>query len=191
MQNRFLRTSVLWGLSLALLMVPALVYGEFYIETNNGAITITGYRGPAGSLVIPSTINGLPVTGIQTIAFEYGIFTSVIIPNSITNIGAYAFDDCESLTNVIFPTNLPTMGEGVLEYCTSLTGVTLPNNAGSISQEMFFYCLSLANLTIPNTVTNIGIDAFEYCVSLTNVTIPDSVTTWIRREFLVFSSKQP
>lgn len=48
---------------LLLLTLPAPVQAQFTFTTNNGAITITGYTGPGGAVVIPSSTNGsqLPV----------------------------------------------------------------------------------------------------------------------------------
>lgn len=56
--------------------------------------TITGYTGPGGDVVIPSTIGGISVTSIGDTAF-YGIdLTSITIPDSVTSIGDDAFFNC-------------------------------------------------------------------------------------------------
>ena len=39
-------------------MLPTLVQAQFIFTTNNGAITITDYTGPGGSIAIPATIAG-------------------------------------------------------------------------------------------------------------------------------------
>lgn len=44
---------------------------QFTYVTKNGAITITGYTGPGGSVIIPSMINGLAGTSIGRDAFYY------------------------------------------------------------------------------------------------------------------------
>ena len=56
---------------LLLMALPALVQAQCTFTTNNGTLTATGYAGLAGDLVIPSTTNGLPVTGIAPWAFNY------------------------------------------------------------------------------------------------------------------------
>ena len=67
--------------------------GDFSYDTINGAIIINGYNGTGGDIGIPGTINGLPVVGIDDDAFDsYYNLTSVTIPNSVTNIGEWAFD---------------------------------------------------------------------------------------------------
>ena len=56
-----------------LLMLLALAEGvqaQFSFTTNNGTITITRYTGTDVVVVIPSSINGYPVTSIGDMAFQ-------------------------------------------------------------------------------------------------------------------------
>ncbi|MBM3748320.1 MAG: hypothetical protein FJW34_21250, partial [Acidobacteria bacterium] len=67
------KQTVIGLLSLILLSTPLTAkadqYGDFTYSSNGSAITITGYTGAGGSVTVPSTINGLPVTGIGNWAF--------------------------------------------------------------------------------------------------------------------------
>ena len=45
--------------------------GDFTYQTSGGVVTITGYTGPGGDVVIPDTIEGLPVTNIGNWAFAF------------------------------------------------------------------------------------------------------------------------
>src|ERR1051325_9111563 len=88
-----------WTLAL-LLAWPAAVQAQCdYITNADNTITITKYAG-SGAVVIPSEINGLPVTGIGPNAFPTPFVTSVTIPNTIANIGQRAFRNCTGLNNV-------------------------------------------------------------------------------------------
>src|SRR5215471_8483754 len=89
-----------------LLATPVAVQAQFTYTTTNGTITITGYTGTDANLVIPSTIDGLPVTSIGTGAFAGNSLTSVTIPNSVTNIGDFAFEYCLGLTNFTIPNSV-------------------------------------------------------------------------------------
>ena len=63
--------------------------GAIHLHDQSGStITITGYTGPGGEVIIPATIDGLPVISIGNWAFEsLTSLTSVTIPNSVTIIG--------------------------------------------------------------------------------------------------------
>ena len=98
------------------------------------------------------------------------------IPDSVTEIGRYAFKGCTSLTSITIPNGVTSIGESAFDGCTSLASVTIPDSVMSIARFTFYYCTSLTSITIPNGVTNIGESAFEGCTSLTSITIPNSVT---------------
>ena len=94
-----------------ILALPTVMQAEDYTyTTNNGTITITHYTGADGTVVIPDTINGLPVTSIGRHAFSSELkgngvtmtipntkLTCVIIPEGIRSIGDKAFYSCVGL----------------------------------------------------------------------------------------------
>src|SRR5260221_6501541 len=55
----------------ALVLVGELQAQDFSYTNTNGTITITGYTGPGGNVVIPGTIDGLPVTRIGDSALSF------------------------------------------------------------------------------------------------------------------------
>ena len=73
------------------LATPVAVQAQFYYMVINQMVTITGYTGTNDVVVIPSTINGLPVTSIGFAAFQDSNITGVTIPNSVTSIADSAF----------------------------------------------------------------------------------------------------
>ena len=134
---------------------------------------LLGCSAQATSVTIPDS-----VTSIGDYAFEdCTSLTSVIIPNSVTSIGYDAFYNCTSLTSVTIPNSVTSIGDYAFYGCTSLTSATIPNSVTSIGYSTFGHCSSLTSVTIPNSVTSIGSYAFNECTSLTSVTIPDSVTS--------------
>jgi hypothetical protein len=75
----------------------ALTYG---IDGNSVTITDCD-KNASGTLVIPSSYNGKPVTAIGNNAVRgCTSLTSVTIPDSVTSIGNHAFQSCSSLTSV-------------------------------------------------------------------------------------------
>ena len=124
-------------------------------------------------LVIPDS-----VTTIGNYAFFWcSNLTSVTIGDSVTTIGNSSFSGCDSLTSVTIGDNVTTIGEWAFDGCSSLTSVTIPDSVTTIGYGAFSSCSSLTSVTIGDSVTTIGGSAFSDCYSLTDVTIPDSVTT--------------
>ncbi|MGN1108743.1 MAG: leucine-rich repeat domain-containing protein, partial [Oscillospiraceae bacterium] len=100
--------------------------------------------------------------------------TSITIPDSVTEIGDYAFYSTD-LTTITIPDSVTQIGKDAFRYCRELTSITLTARITNIDIGVFSECSSLTNITIPDSVTSIGSGAFSGCTGLTNVTIPDSV----------------
>jgi hypothetical protein len=165
--------------SLLLLTLPAAVHAQFTFTTNNGAITITGYTGPGGAVVIPSATNELPVTCIGDSAFHACTsLTSVTIPDSVTNIASYAFEFCYNLANVTLGNGVTSIGSYAFAYCSTmgggLTSVIIPDSVTTIGAYAFDNCGSLTNITLGSSITTIGDWGF-YGAGLTSLSIPTNV----------------
>jgi hypothetical protein len=108
-------------IAVVVVLVACPSQAQFTYTTNNGTITITGYAGTNNDVVIPSTIDGLPVTSIGTNAFlnAYYTVTSVTIPDSVTSIGDGAFADCSSLTSITIPNSVTSIGNYAFYSCSA------------------------------------------------------------------------
>ena len=124
------------------------------------------------SVIIPNS-----VTLIGNWAFyDCANLTSVSIPDGVTSIGSFAFQNCIGLTSATIPSHVTFLGMCAFYDCTSLTTVTIPNSITSISAGTFHSC-SMTTIDIPNSVKEIGYSAFGECANLTSVNIPNSVTS--------------
>ncbi|MGN0551439.1 MAG: leucine-rich repeat domain-containing protein, partial [Acutalibacteraceae bacterium] len=149
-----------------------------YDLSYDGTASIIRYTGSASTLTIPSTIDGVTVTGIGARVFRgRKSLTSVTIPDSVTSIGQEAFAFCTSLKSITIPDSVTIIGDSAFYSCESLTSITIPDSVTTIGDGAFEDCTSLASITIPDSVTTIGEDTFRYCTSLKSITIPDSVTS--------------
>ena len=142
------------------------------------AYSVTDGTRMSGSLAVPPSWKGLPVTAIGDDAFrECTALTSITIPGSVTSIGASAFKGCTGLASLTIPDSVVSIGDGAFYSCLGLASVMLSNSLTDISPEEFYGCTSLAGVAIPTTVTTIGDAAFYNCDGLTSLTIPNGVTT--------------
>ena len=103
------------------------------------------------------------------------LVTDLVIPNSVTSIGNWAFYKYDGLTNITIPNSVTTIGNGAFLDCDGLTSITIPNSVTTIGNEAFAWCSGLTSITIPNSVTSIGESAFYGCSGLTSVTIGSGV----------------
>ncbi len=159
----------LWPLLMLLLLtLPAAVQAQFNYESDGYRITITGYTGPGGAVVIPSRINGMPVTRIWD----------------------YAFGGKTSLTSVTIGNGVTSIGDSAFAYCTSLTSVTIGNSVTSIGVYAFSSCTNLTRVTIPNSVTSIGYGAFAYCTSLSAITVDALNSVYSSVDGVLFNKSQ-
>ena len=91
---------------------------DFEYEVEDGKVTITNYTGRSGDVIVPSMIDGFPVTCIGDNAFCYCTgLTSITLPNGITTIGYYAFSGCRSLTSITLPDSITTIRSGAFAGC--------------------------------------------------------------------------
>jgi uncharacterized repeat protein (TIGR03803 family) len=101
-----------FGSGLASILAMPTVQDLFTFKTNSDAISITSYRGASNTAIVPSSISGLPVTSIAGLAMD-DLFNrpfTIVIPRSVTNIGAYAFQNDYALGGVYFEGDEPTVG---------------------------------------------------------------------------------
>ena len=99
----------------------------------------------------------------------------VRFPESVREIGDYAFEHCESLYEVILP-NIDTIYEGTFQSCSSLGYIEIPNTVKEIHAFAFKYCTSLYGTKMSHNVNFIGESAFANCTSLESIVIPKTLT---------------
>ena len=155
--------------------------GVLYDKTMDTLICCPG--GTTGVFTIPSSVSVLAYAAFRTCIQ----LTSIIFPNSITNISPDAFIGSWSLTSLVVDSSNPNYStlNGVL-YNKPLSILILyphqgpstfvvPNSVKSIAYYAFNYCDNLTSITFPNTLDSISSWAFYYCDELTSLNLPASV----------------
>ena len=113
--------------------------------------------------------------------------TSITIPNSMTEIGYYAFSGCTGLTSITIPNSVTEIGYYAFSGCTGLTSITIPNSVTSIGSQAFYDCTGLTAITIPSSVTSIGYYAFIGCTGLTAINVDSNNPRYVSVNGLVLS----
>ena len=129
----------------------------------------------SNNIKIPNT-----VTSIGSYAFNNtAISGPLYIPNSVTEIGEGAFENCMNLYSLSLQSNLKRIGNRAFKACRFSGGLTIPNSVTEIGDYAFYECNSFnKDLILSENLKKIGSYAFAGCKKFSegNLTIPNSVT---------------
>ena len=168
---------------------------KYAYKVNDGNATITKFLGPVNptnngpyDITIPTTLGGLPVTGLGKNSFAVDSFDgyegnqlcskiqSVTILQNVKSIGYRAFHNCDGLESLTINDAATSIGYSAFAGCTSLTTLKLGEKIKTIGEDAFRGCSSLTEVTIPQSVTSIGVSAFQSC-GLQSLIIKDATTS--------------
>ncbi len=195
---------------IAVLLVCSLGGTSVFAEENlfqahlneNQTYTVTGGEIDSSSVEIPESLNDITVSRIETAAFLGNEkIRMVTIPQTIEEIGDWAFGNCTSLSFLEIENPDVRIGAAAFENTLWLdkqaagvvyignnaytykgeipadTTLVLQSYITGISDEAFAWQSHLETVEIPSGVVEIGDKAFYQCENLTSVTIPASVET--------------
>lgn len=100
-------------------------------------------------------------TRLRNYAFGYACFSSITIPDSVTEIGAAAFSNNSCLTSITIPDSVQVVGYSAFWNCRGLLSVTIGSGLTGLSDSMFSAARSLTGITIPSNITSIGNGTFN------------------------------
>lgn len=99
---------------------------------------------------------------------------AIVIEEEVTDIGAYAFYNMQSVEHVRILGAIQGIGAGTFDKCYNLQSVQLPDTLTNIEKFAFSECRALKTIQLPDSVTRIGTSAFELC-GLERIEFSDSV----------------
>lgn len=160
-----------------------------FTYVNHGdSIEITGFDNSVSDVVIPSEIEGLPVTAISVGAFYLSTITSIEVPDSVTSIGEMAFLGCTSLKSVKLSTGVAKIDKNAFGSCSALQEIQVAkDNPNFSSLNGVLYSKKQDTLVIypaaktdaayiiPSGVTSVAMYAFSENPYLETLTIPNSL----------------
>ncbi len=146
---------------------------DYKISTDGDTAIITSYIGFDSDVVIPAVINNCKVVGIGESAFIDRNITSIVIPEGVTEIGAYAFTGCIKLKSVSLPDTIRSIGESAFAGCIKLSSIEIPYGVEYLSNHLFSACTGLRRVTLPDSIIGIGNEVFYGCNDIKYITSPD------------------
>ena len=153
---------------------PANDGAEFEVKLSDDgtSVTITNYKGERKNVVVPATIQGLPVVEVR--GFSYNDVTSVVISQGVKIIGEKAFYECHYLKSVSLPEGLVTIKDTAFYKCERLETVSFPSTLKYIG----YYGFAFSGITaaeLPEGFACIGPSAFGACNNLVSVSLPSTL----------------
>ena len=184
MRVKIIQKTVLTFCLLALVgfSAPMLVHGaedrqstdsDFHIDKEG---CLTSYTGSEEHVVIPEgvkRIGGNPDNSIfEDTETE---IKSVVIPDSVIEIGERAFYTCLQLEEVTMGNGVKKIGQEAFAGCFKMKTIHLSDSLQEIGLRAFNFCESLEALELPSSLRNIEMEAFGNCISLKSLNIPDGM----------------
>jgi hypothetical protein len=106
---------------------------------------------------------------------------SVILPDSVETIGAYAFQNCTSLTTIDLPARVTRIPDNAFRGCSSLESIDLPATLTRIGDLTFYECTALTTVTLNRTDTVLTTldttSVFENCDPNLTIYVPSARVT--------------
>ena len=197
------REEIIAGTELQYPVEKSVFYYEVYGDKTNdgvGYVAITKYLGdrtltmedgvytPPKHIIVPDTIDGLPVYVIGPDAFKGASIETIKISKNVVSIEAGAFVGCPNLKEVEFTdvivdvknceegTGVKSIGTSAFAECPNLTTIKLPDSLVKLGASAFAECVSLKEIVLPAALEELGSSAFSGCLSLKEITIPEYIT---------------
>ncbi len=153
---------------------------ESYVE-----ITGSVEEDLTGELIIPETLEDLPVRSIGDGAFGgpgagltkpgYSI-SSLILPDNLYQISADAFYKCEKLKSITFGQGLMTIGDYAF-FETGIIYIEIPDHVTEIGLSAFSGCKNLEKAALGKSMTKVPESMFNGCTQLSNVVWNGNIAT--------------
>ena len=144
----------------------------YTLQSNDSEVRLDHYMGPeTEELVIPTTIEGVPVTSIGEKCFEDATWIKkLVLPEALDTISYRAFYGCANLHEMNIPASLTHISGWAFAH-TGFTDIVFPETFENLDYGAF-YGSDLQNCVLSSKVDWLGENTFRMCSDLKSVTIP-------------------
>lgn len=132
--------------------------GDYIVEFDSSlqGVIITDYVGKGGEVIIPSILDGKKVIGIRNSAFRRNEnIESLRIPDTVNDIGAFAFFDLKFLSSLIIGSGVTSLPEHAIAYNPQLRFLYLPEGVSELNNAAVHDCPVLTDLQLPKSLVKI------------------------------------
>ena len=121
---------------------------------NCNGLTRVDYTGTIGQWCNISFFASIsnPLTYAHNFYIGDQLITDLVIPNTVTEIKQYAFNNCTCLTSLEMSNGVTSIGGSVFAGCTGLTSVEMSNSVTSIGGSAFAGCTGLTRVDYTGTI---------------------------------------
>jgi hypothetical protein len=165
---------------------------EFTLTEDSKGVVLRKYKGSAEYLVLPETIQGMPVVDISIgemvdkdkfdvsknfLGYPTNV-KGIAFPSKLERIGNFSFAFSSTITTIIFPSSLVIIGGNAFEGCSGLTNLSFPSSLCFIDRDAFKRCRNLLKVDFPPMSSLDYLSGFEECDSLVSIVLPENLR-WI------------
>ena len=147
---------------------------SFDYRIRDGGLVLYNYHGPQTDVVVPDTVERLPVIRVECLGRNDQI-TSLIFGRNIPSLGYEACAGFTKLSKVILPSQLKAIGQAAFSGCKSLSSIDLPSTCTFLDEYAFHGCVALQSIQLPKGTKHIPRSAFSHCSNLRAVVLPDGL----------------
>jgi len=124
-----------------------------YKVNDDNSISITGGNELIEELIIPETIAGKTVTKIDdwAFSFKFNKLQTVVIPDSVTEIGISAFNACSNIKNIKLGNSVSVLKGDAFNELYQLESIIIPISVIEIDGSAFHRCAALKDIYYPGT----------------------------------------
>lgn len=132
-------------------------------------------------------------TSIGEYSFNESSLKEFVLPDTITNIGAYPFYNCYSLERVVLSQGITGLPDNSFYYCGMLQELIIPPNVTTIGKNLCYQAVSLKRVIVKSVITSISTTYLLYnCYSLREIiftqdTPPSSFTfNYLKGNYFIY-----
>ncbi|MCR4959520.1 MAG: DUF5675 family protein [Prevotella sp.] len=126
-------------------------------------------------------IQGCSTTVIPQSVREIGDFafylcempSTLVLPDSIVKIGQYSFAGCKTIQELVLPKSLIEIGDKAFSSCEKMEGLNIPSSVCVIGEFAFSLCHKIESIYIPASVARIGKGVFADCPNISSISVDE------------------